>query len=281
MDIFINDQIAGITLESEKTLGEVLAGIDAWLGGSENRISGLRINGAIISSEVLAEVFELNLKDITRLDITISTVSQLALEALYHSQAVLGAYENAAFEDRPGIQDDWEASAAAHFLAEQMPDIYGSLQKALSTELPLGEMYTFLNERIRELVEPETEFQDAGALVSSIAVRLEDLPLDMQTGKDRRAAETVRLFSYTVEKLFRLLKVLQVQGFALESLSIDTLPFYEFIGAFSATLKELLAAYSAQDVVLVGDLAEYELSPRLVKLYTAIKDTLTERYESR
>ncbi|MDR2797787.1 MAG: hypothetical protein LBB80_05540 [Treponema sp.] len=275
MDIFINEQPAGITLESEKTLGEVLAGIEAWLGGSENRISGLRINGSIITGASLAEVFEQDLQDIARLDITISTLPQLALEALCNSQEALRAYENSAFEDRHGIQDEWEASAAAHFLSEQIPDIYALLQKAFSGEALLAEMNTLLDERIRELVDPRAEFHHAGTLISEIVARLEELPLDIQTGKDRRAAETVHLFSHTTEKLFRLLKLLKVQGLALETLSIDTFPFYDFISEFSATLKELLAAYTAQDVVLVGDLAEYELAPRLLKLYTTVKDELT------
>jgi hypothetical protein len=275
MDIFINDQPAGITLESEKTLGEVLAGIEAWLGGSENRISGLRVNGSIITGELVAAVFEQDLKDIERLDITISTLPQLALEALHHSQEDLRAYENSSFEDRHGIQDGWETSAAAHFLYEQIPDIYALLQKAFSGEVLLAEMQTLLDERIRELVDPRTEFHQTSTVISSIAARLEELPLDIQTGKNRRAAETVHRFSHTAEKLFRLLKLLHVQGLALETLSIDTLPFYTFIGEFSAALKELLAAYAAQDVVLVGDVAEYELSPRLLKLYTAVKDELT------
>ncbi|MHB9292637.1 hypothetical protein Holit_01738 [Hollandina sp. SP2] len=275
MDIFINEQPAGITLESEKTLGEVLAGIEAWLGGSENRISGLRINGSIITGEFLDETFEKDLKDIERLDITISTLPQLALEALYTSQEALRAYENSSFEAQYGIREGWEASAAARFLSEQIPDMYTLLQKAFSGEAPLAEMNTLLDERMRELVDPRTEFHQASALISGIAVRLEELPLDIQTGKDRRAAETVRLFSHIAEKLFRLLKLLQAQGLALETLSIDTLPFCEFIGAFSAVLKELLAAYGAQDVVLVGDVAEYELAPRLLKLYTTVKDELT------
>ncbi|MDR2392906.1 MAG: hypothetical protein LBD93_01940 [Treponema sp.] len=275
MDIFINEEPACITLESEKTLGEVLAGIEAWLAGSENRISGLRINGSIITSASLAEVFAQDLNDIGRIDITISTVPQLALEALLHSQRDITAYENSSFEDQRDILDRWEASAAAHFLSEQIPDIYALLHKTFSGEVLLSEMSPLLDERIRELVDPKREFHQASTLVSGIAARLEELPLDMQTGKDRRAAETVQLFSHTSEKLFRLLHLLNVQGLALETLSIDRLSFYEFIGEFNATLKALLGAYTSQDVVLVGDLAEYELSPRLLKLYTRVKDELT------
>jgi hypothetical protein len=43
---------------------------------------------------------------------------------------------------------------------------------------------------------------------------------------------------------------------------------------FGAALKELLAAYEVRDAVLVGDLAEYELAPRLRGLYAAINTPL-------
>ena len=44
----------------------------------------------------------------------------------------------------------------------------------------------------------------------------------------------------------------------------------DYIGEFNAILKELLAAYETRDSVLVGDLAEYELAPRLRCLYAAL-----------
>ncbi|MDR1029913.1 MAG: hypothetical protein LBL76_03465 [Treponema sp.] len=275
MDIFINEQPVTITLESEKTLGEFLSGIEAWLAGSENRISGLWINGNAITASALTEAFEQDLESIQRLDITLSTEAQLALEALLNSQTSLSMYENGSFEDRRSIKDAWEESPAARFLSEHIPDMYASLHKTFSGELLAAEMGSLLDERIREFIDPKIEFHYANTLISGIVARLEDLPLDMQTGKDRRAAETINLFSHTAEKVCRLLNLLRLQGLALETLSIDTLPFYDFMDAFSATLKELLAAYTAQDVVLVGDLAEYELAPRLLKLYNKVKEELT------
>jgi hypothetical protein len=109
------------------------------------------------------------------------------------------------------------------------------------------------------------------ALVESTAQRLEDLPLDIQTGKDGRAAETVQIFSTITEKLFRIFSLLKLEGFITDTLLIDAMPFSAFIDDFSAALKELLAAYEVKDAVLVGDLAEYELAPRLRTFYAAIK----------
>jgi hypothetical protein len=36
---------------------------------------------------------------------------------------------------------------------------------------------------------------------------------------------------------------------------------------FAGVLKEFLSAYETRDSVLIGDLAEYEVSPRLAELY--------------
>jgi hypothetical protein len=100
---------------------------------------------------------------------------------------------------------------------------------------------------------------------------MEDLPLDIQTGKDARAAETVQIFSTVTEKLLRIFALLKLEGFITDTLVIDAMPFDAFIDNFNAALKEMLAAYEIKDAVLAGDLAEYELAPRLRSFYAAIK----------
>ncbi|MDR0710595.1 MAG: hypothetical protein LBF77_11080, partial [Spirochaetaceae bacterium] len=128
-----------------------------------------------------------------------------------------------------------------------------------------------VDERIRELLNPEEELGRIEGLVTGIAERLEELPLDIQTGKDGRAAETVNIFSTIAEKLFRLFYLIQTQGQDLSGILVDSSPIYDFLGEFNTALKELLAAYEGRDVVLVGDLAEYELAPRLRSFYGALK----------
>jgi hypothetical protein len=275
MKISINEQPADIILESEKTVGELLSGLEEWLQGSGNRISGLQINGQTVNLLSFTEAFERSLESIESIDIKVSTLPELALEALFNAQDIVKVYGDSSFEEQNHIKHNWEESAAAHFLSEQIADIALSMHKTFLGEYTCEEMGLLINERIRELMDPEREFGNLSALISGIAARLEDLPLDIQTGKDIRVAETVQLFSHTTEKLFRLLQLLKLQGFAIESIFIDTVSADTFIEEFSATIKELLAAYEIQDAVLVGDLAEYELSPRLLKLYSALRDGLS------
>jgi hypothetical protein len=100
---------------------------------------------------------------------------------------------------------------------------------------------------------------------------MEELSLDIQTGKDQRAAETIQLFSRTGEKLFRIFFILKSEGLSLDTFVVDGLPARNFMAEFNAALSEISAAYKNRDTVLVGDLSEYELAPRLLKLFSALK----------
>jgi hypothetical protein len=276
MKITIDGKAADIALEKEKNLGEILGGIGDWLAGSGYSLSGLRINGEALGAEALAGAFDMALEDITTLDIETSGLPVLMAEALIGLRQDLGDYENAPFEEKRRVETRWAESPAASFLEECVPDIYGLAAQTFSGEgLAPANLAALLEERLRELRDPPLELGGVEALVESTAQRLEDLPLDIQTGKDGRAAETVQIFSAVTEKLFRIFSLLKLEGFVADAIVIDSMPLSAFIDDFSAALKELLAAYEVKDAVLVGDLAEYELAPRLRAFYAAIKTPAT------
>ncbi|MDR2537038.1 MAG: hypothetical protein LBC46_01915 [Treponema sp.] len=271
MRIFINEEPVDIVIEEEKTIGDVLAGIDAWLTGSENRISGLRINDESVCLATMTEAFERSLEHIDNLNITVSTWDSLAVEALLSSHEALACYAASSFDDKARVKKEWEESAAARFLSEHIPDIFALLAKTLSGEGNAIEMAQVIDERIREFTDTSSETRKLAKLISSLAKRLEELPLDIQTAQDRKVAETVSIFSLTVDKLLRIIRTLSIRDAnIMEHVAIDNQSFSLFIEEFTALLGEFLAAYENKDVVLLGDLAEYELSPRLLKLYTAM-----------
>jgi hypothetical protein len=271
MTININGNTADITLESEKTIGDVLAGLENWLRGSGHRLSGLEVDGEIADTRSIEGFFGRELASIEKLDIRTSSWAELAAEALQDILQYIDEYTGADFEIRSRLKTGWEKSPGAQFLQEQIPDMHDFVTKTFSgLGLNPPELRTLTEERLRELENPRQELTNARSLVEGAAKRLEDLPLDIQTGKDGRAAETVQIFSRLAEKLFRLYTLLKIEGFFPETLSVDELPIYTYIEEFGSALKELLAAYEARDAVLVGDLAEYELAPRLLRFYSAI-----------
>ncbi|MCL2558425.1 MAG: hypothetical protein FWE09_08095, partial [Treponema sp.] len=100
--------------------------------------------------------------------------------------------------------------------------------------------------------------------------RLERLPLDLQTGMDSRAAETAGIFSGLAGKVFRLYDLLRAAGHPVAAIKIGDTQVADYVADFHAMLNDLLAAYERQDTVLVGDIAEYEMAPRLRDFYGAV-----------
>jgi hypothetical protein len=158
-------------------------------------------------------------------------------------------------------------------MAVEIPDLHDLACRTLSGEgLAPGEFIAVIEERLREIYDPGQEITASEALVKSIAQRMEELPLDLQTGKDRKAAETIQLFSRMGEKLFRIFFIQKSEGLSLDTFIIDDQNARTFIEEFNAALGELSAAYENRDTVLAGDIAEYELAPRLLKFFIALKN---------
>jgi len=273
MNICINDKPANITLDTEKTLGDVLSGIEHWISSSGNRIRGITVDGQVLEDDALSGAFGRDVKDIKNLDIAVSAYRELAAEALDILRQVCLFYNDAAFDDRPLIAEAWENCAASYFLRTDVSDIYKLASHAFSGDgLSVRDLSGMIEERIREIADPGREIADCEALVKNIAVRMEELPLDIQTGKDQRAAETIQLFSRAAEKLFRIFFIFESEGLSLDSFHVDGVPGRTFMEEFTAALTEISAAYENRDTVLVGDLSEYELAPRLLKFFFALKD---------
>jgi hypothetical protein len=255
--ITINGKTADITLENETTLGEVLSGFDSWLSGSNLYLSGVEIDGKTYGSSALEEAFTLSLDGISRIDIKAASRDELMLEALAGIQNDLAYLAESPREAGQSVSA-WETSSAAVFLAEHDADMYGLVARVLEGKTPPRTALLSITERIRELRDPAGELRSAVPLITEAAGRLEDFALDTQTGKDRRAAETLALFSGITEKLLRLFGILKNRG-------ADTAAAAEFLNDFCAMVKELYTAYENKDTVLVGDLAEYELAPKLLE----------------
>ncbi|MDR2193200.1 MAG: hypothetical protein LBP19_01830 [Treponema sp.] len=278
MDILINGQDAGITLEHEKTIGDLLIGIEHWLDGTGSHVSGIVLDDEPIQVEDIPIAWERELSALQSIDIRIFSWLNFAHEALISAKSALKASEDASFEEKKAVRSAFESGPAAAFLKEQMWDIAKSVASSLAGEgLSPTDTLKLLEERIREIEQPKQEILTCNALVSEIVSRLEDLPLDLQTGKDKRALETVHLFSHITEKLFRLLSFLKHHGFEVDAITIASLPLNRFIDDFNNALTELMEAFEAKDTVLTGDLAEYEMAPRLVSLYSTLKDTVSQK----
>jgi hypothetical protein len=198
-----------------------------------------------------------------------ASVTQLYAETLLDAAFFLNKY-SAAGEQGNGkgkeeIVNEWKTSGGRSFLLKDHPAFAKKIDDYFLSGTGDGtKLDEEIVERLQEIENPEAALSSMKESVYDITARLEVLSLNMQMGKDREATETVYLFSEAAEKLFRIIPLMPAVANDAE--------YRTFFEEFTSVLKEFFAAYQAQDSVLAGDLAEYEVSPRLIELYDRLKD---------
>jgi len=266
MEIKINGRTADITIDNEKTVAEVMAGIEQWLSGSGHRLSGLSIDGQSADLSSLDIVFAKEIDTINTIDILTMAITELAVISIVNLLADIDEFDNLSYDGRINFYTNWKERPQAVFALEQMPDLYSFFEAAfLNGALSSQTLRSITEERLREIQTPVDEFSNLRPLLEETCTRLTDLPLDIQTGKDAKAAQTIQIFSGITEKVFRVYKQLEIQGYIPETAAEKNLT--QQIYDFNGMVKELLTAYEKNDTVLIGDLAEYEIAPRLAEIY--------------
>ena len=277
MKIRINGIDADIQPDTEKTVGEVLSALESWLFGSGHRLSGLSIDGDAARVETMEACFTREIDSIGILDIHTRALTELLAESLIHVMQDITDYEEADYEQKTHFAVSWQESPGARLLAEQSSELYHWIVQAFSgSGSSTHVIRTIVEERLRELHDPIGETARTQPVVEEICKRLEEFPLDIQTGKDARAAETINVFSGIAEKVFRMYRVLRIEGCITDEVMVENTPIDTYISEFNTALQELLAAYEQRDTVLVGDITEYEMAPRLRNVHAAVLHTITQ-----
>jgi len=270
MEIRINGKVLNVKLENEKTVGEVLAGVEQWLSNTGFVFSGFSIDGQQITASIIKEAFYREIDSINILDIKTESRASHSVLSLHILLEDISSFENLNFEEKTKFFNSWKESGCAQFLKIEMQDLFILCENAFSSmSLSLADLRSITEERAREVSEPVIEFTNIESVLNTICERLIDLPLDIQTGKETQAAKTIQLFAAVSEKILRVFFQLDTQGYLVYNEEQKETVIQQ-ITEFTAILRELLDAYERNDSVLVGDLAEYEASVRIKEIYNAI-----------
>ncbi|MDR2802864.1 MAG: hypothetical protein LBB22_01075 [Treponema sp.] len=267
MTTIIDGNIADITFETEKNIGDALSGIEKWAGDSGFCLSRVRVDDAEIAAGNIDVIFARDIKDVNTLNIVTRPFAALYGEALAELSAILGSWLESE-KRRPEIESGWQESPAYTFLREHDKQIFEILAGGFSEETVKIAVDTARIHSL-EAENPAAVFFEMGCELNEEVERLTDLPLDLQTGNDKRAAETVKSFSDFIQKMFRLIPLLKYAIAEKPDIAGNSL-----FDEFKSALKEFLAAYENKDMVLSGDLAEYEIAPRIKDVYAALKKNL-------
>jgi len=269
MKININGKPLDYTLTNEKTLIEIIAGLEQWLSSSGHRMSELSVDGQDVNSSMVEEIFKKDIKTVKLIEIRTNSIAELTTACILNLKHDIDEYEKLNFDEKAKFFDNWKEGSHAQYISEEMPDLYSYFVDAFSAgKISIETLRAITEEVQREITEPVKELEKIEPILNEICEKLINLPLNIQTGKDLLAATTIELFSTITEKIIRIFYQLNIQGYLLQMEEAKKIA-HDFID-FKNILTELLEAYEKHDTIIIGDLAEYEAAPKLKELYFAI-----------
>lgn len=113
-------------------------------------------------------------------------------------------------------------------------------------------------------------FKDIATRFGELIEDMKLISLQFQNGQDKKALVTVTQLADTVDYFCKAtaLSTLFPEKFA--DMNIDGVAIQDFFGDFMAILTDFEEAFKKSDSVMLGDLAEYEITPRIESIISMI-----------
>ena len=267
MTITVNDQAIDFTLESERTLGEVLSELRNWVEDAGLRIRSIESNGEDLDLAQNDSWDLVSLETIDRVSVVALTPVEFyreKLESLYQYFELIRDYAQSKSEAASGLllerssvaellSETISPEAATMFLNVSNPGSESNLPEFSDKLLPL------IEERYEEITQPMICLERALPQFRESTDELSEVAAYLQNGEDTAGMHKVLRFIELAQKILRIV------GFAKELQKLDS-GTLESIEANQMELNGLLGelgdAISSGDTVTIGDLLEYEIGPR-------------------
>lgn len=106
-------------------------------------------------------------------------------------------------------------------------------------------------------------FSALSQLFSELSAKMEEVPVALQSGKNKEVSESIKKVADSIDQFCHIAALATLFPQDFKETKIDGKQFTEFFNDFSPVLKDFETALENNDTVLIGDLSEYEICPRL------------------
>ena len=284
MQILVNQERLDYDLEDESSLGEVIDELAAWLQSGKFAITSFDINDTTFAIHDRSSWQDIELSDVRELSVEAIPLAQadhatlIALDECCYlvtsalEQGNRDLIEELA-EELPYVQRRLarffpslaSTDGAISFCSD--PDLEaGRLPGASATEdiiREIADLRTLIASREREYREPERELALSLGQLAGMTDLLIEVPVQLQTGAESAAMRTIITLTELMARVVRLVPMV-VPG--ERPAEIDMAGVRRFTEDILPQLTELKEAFEVLDSVLIGDLLEYEIAPRLERL---------------
>lgn len=263
-------------------------GLSRWLTSN-----GHTVNEVLLDGDPIGEISDWRVQDIAgvaRLEIRASSIHQLEIDQLEtiinYADLLRRVAREGTLQQLSSVLDELPHISQA--IQRLVPDLEGLLAEAAAAAAEssfseesrgrlskrAGEVTQVLQQRQQELLEPEHELRGTVIALEQILPSFEEIPTQLQGGRERDALDMVVRFTELTRRLLRVLPVASAARPELVEIEVDGRSFSESVNELNQLFLELEEAFSNNDMILIGDVMEYEMLPKLTTLTTAITTTL-------
>jgi mevalonate kinase len=286
VEIQINNQNLDFTIEQDETLGQVVEDIETWLKGTDLVLFSVKHE----ERELLATPYDqwgsTPHTEVETLDVTVKHARELAalnlqtvLEYLEILKQSIGTNDCDQLEELLSGFSALTESLGKHFpnsgqMLQALVTLFGNSRaeevlawtdETREQALKLIDLvYSQVSFRLQEYQDPMSALKTLTETLTVCIQEVSDISILLQTGRDKQAMDTIVRFSELSQNLVRLVASI-FPGNSNKELQ-------EFFQEMGGVLSELLEAFEAKDSVLIGDLMEYEIAPRLERLQTILQE---------
>lgn len=281
MTILINDQEVDFTLEGGENAIQIYQAISSWLKESAYLIYSFVLDGEETDPE-LSEIWE-NRKasDINKIEVTALSEKEYMLSGLLTVAEYINLLLRSVTNDKKEVIQDLMLEYPS--IIKNIPVLVrGSQGELISSHLnniitesgllnnnfnneykkvflaEIVKISELLNSAAREIEDPKKELKATYDVIEKLIPRINEVSILLQTGKDKEAMSLIITLTELLQKILRIISL-----FNTDNVNIDGGTYGNFSTALNEVFIELAEAFDANDSVLIGDLLEYEISPRL------------------
>lgn len=288
MIITINEQAVDFTLEGEEKAFDIYKSISSFLKESHHLIYSFIIDDLETDPEEMDEWKDKKASNISKIEITALTEKEYLLTGLLTVAEYINLLLRSLSENSQTTLDDLMKEYPT--IAKNIPILikgnHGELigQVLNSTVDKSGllngkfiETYreTFfkeisniaelINSAAREIEDPTKELHSSIGVLENLIPQLNEVSILLQTGQDQKAMGLIITLTELLQKILRIISIFDTDNIFINDESYDI-----FSVNLNSILNELAEAFDARDSVLIGDLLEYEISPKLILLSNVV-----------
>ncbi|MBN2618156.1 MAG: hypothetical protein JXR64_07560 [Spirochaetales bacterium] len=280
MVVTIDEKIIDVTLEYEKNLKEIIINIDNWLNQGQFIIEKLYVNNQDYTNKDL----DLAIENISRIDIKTISFTDLNINNLswtkYFFEKLIIAVKNWDINILSQVESE-SKFVLEHiptllsldnikpelYYSEKLKDLFNSYSYFNCNEeiVNKDEIITFLNgidllltERLNEYTNTKEELKTSIEVLYMLKDEIENVSIFLQTGKAKDAGIIMSKFTSSFHKVLRIL------NFNLKNKDIvGEVDVLSLLTGIDDILNDLVDGYENKDTVLIGDILEYELTPKI------------------